>query len=435
MNDKENLNTDTEGKKDPEKTENDESDDAKVSKTSDVKVDLKKRRPKGQNLLESLGLTTKDQEELEKKLFLVKYFDLFSEQTLSLIYKNKFFEKYTKEFTEKVETLGEYREEDKILKKGFNDKQIVELLYRLKERAEKIAADNGITKPIEKRLQKFNFAIIIPVFGITIILMMLNLLLGVDLMPLAYMMLCVGCLAPNLIKGTLLRKMYNFQDEHQNELYTENREDLVVLKGYINEILENIRSSLLEKKVPLQIIKFQLLSGDYTSLQVIREIAMRKMPGQKQHLVCFEYPEGMEPYPIPEQWQQSYPIPGQKKIEKLEKNFVLLSELKTKDGKIESFVPHLKEPQADKINEMLNNCEFSDSPEAVENIIPSDLAIYCTCGEITKIQNTQICNWKNQFKFYLFVGESCKCGESIYALSLTDENAEVPEELQDIFSI
>ena len=302
MNEKENL-KDKEVKKEPEKP-------------------IKK--PQGQNLLESLGLTTKDQEEIEKKLFLVKYFDFISEQTFNLIYKTKFFEKYTKEFTERAETLGDYREEDKILKKGFKDKQIIEIIYRLKDRGEQIATKNGVTKPIEKRLQKLNLAIIIPIFGITIILMILQYGLGIDLMLFVFPLLCVGCFAPNIIKGSLTRKMYNFQEEHKNELYTENREDLIVLKGYINEILENIRSSLLEKKVPLQVIKFQLLSGDYASIQVIKQQVMRGMTGQKQNLVCFDYPQGMEPIPIPEQWKQSTSVPGQKKIEKLERIFVLI---------------------------------------------------------------------------------------------------------------
>ena len=415
MNEKENL-KDTEVKKEPEKPT---------------------KKPQGQNLLESLGLTTKDQEEVEKKLFLVKYFDFISEQTFNLIYKNKFFEKYSKEFTQRVETLGDYLEEDKILKKGFKDKQIIDIIYRLKDRAEKIAADNGVSKPIEKRLQKLNFAIIIPIFGVTIILMILQYAIGIDLMLFAFPLLCVGCFAPNIIKGSLMRKMYNFQEEHKNELYTENREDLIVLKGYIDEILENLRSTLLEKKVPLQIIKFQLLSGDYGSIQVIKQQAMKGMPGQKQNLVCFAYPQGIEPFPIPEQWKQRTPVPGQQKIEKLERNFVILSELKAKDGKIESFVPYLKEPLADKINEMLNDCKFVESPDKIEEVFlnySSDMFIYCTCGEVIEIKNIQISNWKNQFEFYLFVGKQCKCGETIYAISLMDENTEVPKELKEIFT-
>ena len=63
-----------------------------------------------------------------------------------------------------------------------------------------------------------------------------------------------------------------------------------------------------------------------------------------------------------------------------------------------------------------------------------NMAIYCICGEIVEISNIQVCNWKYQFKFYLIEGKKCKCGESVYALSLMDETAEIPEELKDIFT-
>ncbi|GAG76230.1 unnamed protein product, partial [marine sediment metagenome] len=63
----------------------------------------------------------------------------------------------------------------------------------------------------------------------------------------------------------------------------------------------------------------------------------------------------------------------------------------------------------------------------------ADLAIYCICGEIAKIGTVNVCNWKKKFKFYLFEGRQCKCGDQIYAISLMDEKDEIPEELQDVF--
>ncbi|MHA1292323.1 MAG: hypothetical protein ACTSQJ_06610, partial [Promethearchaeota archaeon] len=57
----------------------------------------------------------------------------------------------------------------------------------------------------------------------------------------------------------------------------------------------------------------------------------------------------------------------------------------------------------------------------------------CLCGDIAEIINVQIATWKNQFKFYLFEGAICKCGEKIYALSLMDEEEEIPKELENIF--
>ena len=42
-------------------------------------------------------------------------------------------------------------------------------------------------------------------------------------------------------------------------------------------------------------------------------------------------------------------------------------------------------------------------------------------------------NWKNKFKYYLFEGMKCDCGEKAYVISLMDEDSEVPEELKEIF--
>ena len=110
--------------------------------------------------------------------------------------------------------------------------------------------------------------------------------------------------------------------------------------------------------------------------------------------------------------------------------------MKGKDGIVNNFVPTLKDNLAEKINDMLNNSEFNKAQNDFTAIIPNyseKMAIFCICGEVVEINVVQICNWKNQFKFYLFEGEPCKCGETVYAISLMDESVEVPEELKDIF--
>ncbi len=124
-------------------------------------------------------------------------------------------------------------------------------------------------------------------------------------------------------------------------------------------------------------------------------------------------------------------------MEKPERNFIVLSEMQSKDGIITNFVPTLKDAFSAKINVLLNECEFLKASIRFKDIIPDyskDMAIYCVCGEIAEINNVQICNWRNSFKFYLFEANECKCGESIYVLSLMDETAEVPGELSEIFS-
>jgi hypothetical protein len=228
-----------------------------------------------------------------------------------------------------------------------------------------------------------------------------------------------------------LKKWSTFKEENKNEIYTQNREDIMVIKSFVGELLNNIRAKLLQEKVPLQLIKFVLHSRDYENLKLLNTKNIR---GLSQYYFSFEYPEGMEPFVIPETLKQ-YQQPEFEK-EKPEKNFIVLKELKAKDGVIESFVPTLREDLSKQINEILNQSEFSDSSKEFDEIIPNysnEMAIYCVCGEIVEISNVQISNWKDKFEFYLFEGKECNCGETVYAISLMDDSTEVPEELKDIF--
>ncbi|NHJ25856.1 MAG: hypothetical protein EAX89_14840 [Candidatus Lokiarchaeota archaeon] len=179
--------------------------------------------------------------------------------------------------------------------------------------------------------------------------------------------------------------------------------------------------------------------SNFLYLKYLNIINQRPLRGLVEYYVTFKYPEGMEPIPIPEQFRQQITPPEvvEKKEEKPEQNFIVLTEMKGNDGIITDFIPSLKDKYADKINQMLSDSEFSESTMSFEEIIPNyseSLGIYCVCGDLAKIEIVNICNWKNQFKFYLFEGESCKCGEKVYALSLLDESIEIPSELKEIFS-
>jgi len=260
--------------------------------------------------------------------------------------------------------------------------------------------------------------------------------------------LCVGCMAPQLIRGNISRKWYNFKEEHKTQFFTENRDDIMLLKACTQELIDNMRTKLLDMEVPIQLIKFVLHSRDYENLEIVGE--KRSRGGANQYFFSFAYPEGMEPFPMPEILLQQNP--DLMKGDKPEKNFIILTEMKGKNGVISNFIPALKAELSDKINGTLNECKFSRSPKNIKEIIPKyseikielseemteeeiPLAIYCTCGEIAKVVRTQICNYKTQFKFYLFEAEECQCEEKVFALSLMDESDSVPEELREIFLI
>ncbi len=408
-------------KEKPEEEVSSEEEERKSKRKKQVK------KTQGQMIQEALGIKAEDIQDIEDKLFISRFLDYFVEETLDFIHKDRTIEQYIKRLTDAVSKLEMGNEEDKLLKINYEDKKVFELVQKLKVRAEELALSKGINTSVDKRLRRLSLIITAPLLAVIIVLMFIPDLPILFLFPL----LCVFCMLPQLLRSSVLKKWMRFKEENKNEVYTQNREDILILKSFVNDILNNIRTKLIELKVPLELIKFGLYSRDYENLHLINQ---RMMRGISQFYYIFEYPEDMEPFPIPESLQQyQEPLFPEKKYEK---NFIVLTEMKGKDGIILTFVPSLKDKFAKQINQMLNDSEFSESPLNFKEIIPDyskEMGIYCVCGELAKITNVQICNWKNEFKYYLFQGKQCKCGESIYAVSLMNEQAEIPEELKEIF--
>ncbi|MFX1396703.1 MAG: hypothetical protein ACFFAS_06620 [Promethearchaeota archaeon] len=393
----------------------------------------KKEQP--QSIYQKLGMTPEEQKNIESKLYISHYLDVFSEQTFNLIYKDKFLEKYQNQFATIISDFGSVREEDKLLKNYYEDKNIPEVLNRIKSNAEDIAVKKDYTQSIEQKYRKMNYLFLIPMIAVFAILFIAQ-LLGYDLMIFSLPFICLFCFGPRYYRSYLIKKWSEFIEGNKNELYQLNRDDLIVIKQLINSLFQNTRDMLLEKKIPLEIIKFRLLSSDYDCLKVEAQDTIRGRQLQSGVLVSFEYPEGVDPIPLPEEFEKLIK-PLKKRKEKLEKNFVLLSNPIIENGIIKSFVPTLKVNLANEINSLLNQCSFELAKDEIDEIIPNyspENSIYCVCGEIMEIRSIQICNWKDIFKFYLIEGKECSCGEMIYALSLMDVNSKIPETLEEIFS-
>jgi len=389
------------------------------------------RKTQGQIIQEALGLGPTDIQDVEKKLFIVRFLDYFSEETLDFVFKDRTINQYFEQITSHIKAFSIGREEDRLLEQSFESKKILNIINKLKEKAEELAKSKGVKGSIDKRLRKLSLLAMLPSFGAIIVI---SLIFPNPLF--LFPILCISCMLPQLIKGKVVKKWMEFKEQNKHQIYNENREDIMILKNFAGEILDNIRSRLLELNVPLQLIKFVLHSQDYENLHLMNQKNIR---GTMQYFYTFEYPQGVQPIPIPEELERfNQPVfSKKKKTDKLEKNFVVLTEMKGKDGIISDFVPTLKDKLAEKINDMLNNSEFIKASTDFETIIPGyskSKAIYCLCGEVVEIRNIQICNWKDQFKYYLFEGKECKCGESVYTLSLMDESIEIPEELKGIFS-
>ena len=394
------------------------------------------RRAQGQALQEALGIRPEELKDIEGKLSVVKFLDYFSEEPLDFAFKDRTIDQYVKRITEKIDKFEFGGEEDKLLKKGFEDKKILETVNKIKGNTEELAISKGINRSVDKRLRRLNLMITGPLLGVALLFFLLP-IFGINIDSFLMLpLICVFCMVPQFVRNSVVKKWFQFKGETRDEFYIKNRDDVLVLKSYVAEVLANIRSQLLELKVPLELIKFSLFTRDYEDLNVINQ---KKLKGMTEFYVSFAYPEGMEPFPIPESLQQQYnqPIfPERKKPEKSEKNFVVLTELKGKDGVISNFVPTLKDNLADNINQMLSESKFSEADLKFREIIPNystDSPVYCLCGEVVDILTVNVCRWKDKFNFYLFEGAQCECGDKIYVISLMDENDEVPEQLQEIF--
>ncbi len=389
------------------------------------------RKSQGQIIQEALGMKQEDISDVEEKLFIARFLDYFSEETLDFIFKEKSVAKYLEKLTAKIENLGT-KEEDKLLKIKFEEREIDNLVHQVKARAEEAATQKGFTTSADKRLRKLSLMITIPLLVVITVLAFIPAIDYTFMFPI----LCVFCMLPQFLKRSVLRKWAKFKEENRNDIYTENRDDIAVLKSYVQEVLSNIRDKLLGLKIPLQLIKFVLHSADYENLDLINQKAFK---GLTQYYYTFAYPPGMDPIPIPEKFQElSSPISTKKKTpEKAEQNFIVLTDIKAKEGVIEEFTPRLRKEISNQINEMLNESDFASAPIDFAKIIPAygkDVNIYCECGEVAEIINVQICTWKNEFQYYLFESARCNCGDKVYVLSLTDDNHNVPQELRDIFS-
>lgn len=418
--------------KNPENTDTNPIDDDRTQPPKGRNAKLQARRTQGLMIQEALGLEPQVIQEVEKKLFIARFLDFYSEETLDFVYKDRSIDQYQDEMLKFISSAEQMSEEDKLLKKSFESNTIVDIIQNLKKKAEETAKAEGISEPIDSRLKKISLIVTLPMFGVLIFLMFLP----PDFMMISFPLLCVFCMLPQFLRASIIKKWYGFKEKNKHQFFTENRDDIMVLKGYTGDLLDSIRTKLLDLKVPLQLIKFVLHSRDYDNLNLINQKAVR---GAAQYFFSFEYPPGMEPFPIPEILKGTYqdPMLSERSAESPEQNFIVLTDLTAKDGVIKKFVPKLKSQLADPINEMLNDCEFEKSNVDVSKIIPKyspNLGIYCVCGELVEIINVQYCDWKKSLKFYLFEGRECNCGEKVYALSLTDDDDKIPDELKKIFS-
>ena len=142
---------------------NDTENDNKIKSKSSETKEIKKRKPErrvrktqGQMIQEALGLKEGDIKDIEKKLFIVRFLDFFSEETLQFIFMDNTLNQYIKQVPEFLDSIGLEREEDRLIKQGFESKDILGIINKLKSKAEELAISKGVKTSVEKRLRKIS---------------------------------------------------------------------------------------------------------------------------------------------------------------------------------------------------------------------------------------------------------------------------------------
>ncbi|GAG77652.1 unnamed protein product, partial [marine sediment metagenome] len=232
------------------------------------------RRTQSQALQQALGIMPEDLKGIEGKLGIIKFLDYFSEEALDFAFKERKLDQYVNNMVQKIAQFDAGEEEDKLLKKGFEDKKILEAIERIKFKTEEVAKSKGMNKSVEKKLRNLNLMLTIPLLGVALLFFILPYFIAIDLSYIMFPLLCVFCMVPQFVRGSVTKKWFKFKEESRNELYTNNRDDILVLKSYVGELLANVRLDLLELKVPLELIKFSLFHRDYEDLNIINQKQM-----------------------------------------------------------------------------------------------------------------------------------------------------------------
>ncbi len=414
-------------------SDNDRSN-AENSEENEEKEEQPVKKTQGELIKEALGLDSELIAKIEKQLFIVKLIDSISEDIFDYIYRDRIVEKYLDTVKKNFSELGE--ESELFLQETYEKNQIETSILNLKSEAEKVAQENDITSSVNSRIRRSSIMTFIPL----VVLMILMFIVPPDFSFYLMIPLCFICFLPQLIRGRIFKRWNDFKEENKKIFYQENREKIIQLKDFVQITLDNIHKILLDKKIPLELIKFSLSSGDYKNLKLINEQRIRG--GITQYFFTLEYPPGVEPFPIPKIIRDKYmePVVSKKKMEGAD-NFLILKNIKVSNGEIEQFEVELKENIKNEINSLLNSCEFEKAKDfslIMPNYTP-ETAIHCVCGEIAEFSNVQKCSWSDteseeKFEFYLFESEKCKCGEKNYVLSPMEENVKIPEKLKKIFS-
>ncbi|MHA2001904.1 MAG: hypothetical protein ACTSVU_07440 [Promethearchaeota archaeon] len=376
--------------------------------------------------------TLANQEILEKSLGLAKYFDNIRTHPLELIFQGKLRKKYNEALLHPLygdQNVPDDADEGRtFLHEEYKRLEIKEKTDSIIKTSESVAKSNGFRMHVNRLTQLLPIYMMAGATGLYFLLQWIFPSAGTYLM--IGMMLLV-CVVPTILTKMLQGRWKKFTVLRTPEIKEIENENLVVLKTYIQEILDDIRERLLALNYDLSQINFMLYSDDYDNVKLVR--IQQGTRGRLDNTVLrFEYPEGMEPKP-----KSTYGTSGIQEDDTNDQFILLKNAQYSYDGKLETFSQNIASDIEEKmIEQLLSISEFSNV-EDKSLVLDEDVSkqIVCDCGNQVSIADlkTATSNLHNDYEFYLIVGKKCECGKNPYVLFNSPGNEKIPDGLKKLF--
>ncbi len=376
------------------------------------------------------------EQKVEKQLGICKFFDFAIANPFDLIYQQKSVDRYKKEL---VDPLFGYNHPEAELDRGMNylrdiyeHDDIQGKTKQVLSTAERIAAENRIKSHIQKRISQFSFIF----YGIGFAAFLIITAINPAYQTYALIaMLLLSCFGPQLIKMLLSRRWEAFKVQFLPAVTEQEQQTIDVIRHFIQDVLTDIRERLLERKIPLERVNFQLYYDKYQCVQFVRAQTNRQGQPTGVSIYQFEYPEGMGPAKIPATY-------GKSGIVEDDANdlFILLKQAQFNDeGALVRFTEEYPEkPQYDLPEALLGTSKFENvkEPHLVLPFFKKNTDVKCSCGESVSFDELKTCHslLHNDFEFYLGIGKKCKkCGKNPFILLNSPGNASIPDGIRKIF--
>jgi len=234
-------------------------------------------------------------------------------------------------------------------------------------------------------------------------------------------------------------------DSNKDRFEDENFELIQSIRNYNQKVIDDLVDFLVEHKFPLQVFTFYMDTVQYKNLIVKDSINYR---GTVQYVVQFEYPLGVEPFPIPDKYLHLTATHTPQEPRELSTNAAEQHTVDTfqtlkdpafdHEGRLLTFTPIIANFDAEElINDLLNNSEMAPIRDA-EQVIPffkRNDKIDCQCKEKLILKQMYYNQLKNsEFDYYFVEAKKCPiCSTNNYVLFETATKIEKPEKYRKIF--